>query len=77
MSDLTYEYPAEVIMERARQTRAMIEENERLCKALADLILFAEEHVELSYRDADVPQMVADPILERARAAHQGAMATE
>lgn len=37
MSDLTYEYPAEVVMQRARETRALIEENERLRAALQEI----------------------------------------
>lgn len=39
MSDLTYEYPAAVVMQRARETRAMIEENKRLRAALERIIL--------------------------------------
>lgn len=58
--------------ERARQSadlaaaRATIE---RLKAVIGELIGFGEEHVRLSYRNADVPQMLADPVLRRARAA--------
>ncbi len=43
-------------------------ELEALREALKALIPFAEEHVGLSYRDADVPIVMDDPILVRARA---------
>jgi hypothetical protein len=37
MSDLTYEYPAEVVMQRARETRALVDENARLRAALEEI----------------------------------------
>ena len=58
MSDLTYEYPAEVVMQRARETRAMIEENERL-RELAEL---ARSRALLLNRGCD-DQALADEIL--------------
>ena len=39
MSDLTYEYPAEIVMQRARETRAMVAENKRLRAALERIVL--------------------------------------
>jgi hypothetical protein len=53
---------------RIRLNHARIETRD----ALSELITFAEEHVRLSYRDADVPQMLADPILKRARSVLEG-----
>lgn len=60
------------ILEESRGSYQMLarirqEENERLRSAISEVIGFAEEHVRLSYRDADVPQVLADPVLQRAR----------
>lgn len=55
MNDLTYEYPAEVVMQRARETRAMVEENKRLRKAAgeADLERERADHLHRALVEAD------------------------
>lgn len=38
MSDLTYEYPADVVMQRARENRAMHDKNTLLRDVLAQIV---------------------------------------
>jgi hypothetical protein len=67
MSDLTYEYPAEVVMQRARENRAMHEENERLRAALTWAVEWMER-----YEGETMPEWKAWAV--RGRAALSGAM---
>ncbi|HEY5420129.1 MAG TPA: hypothetical protein VIL10_05295 [Marmoricola sp.] len=62
------------IFEEAREQRERAEaaeaEVERLRTALRDLLALAEtELIPAGYRDADVPLLLADPVLRQARGA--------
>lgn len=75
MNDLTYEYPAEVVMQRARETRAMIEENERLRSIVSSLRTTADE-IERLGGDA-MGLGVLREILATAPSPRRGAMSGE
>jgi hypothetical protein len=59
------------VLNAAPALLALADEAVRLKAALKKLIPFAEEHVALSYRDADVPTVMNDSVLKQARQAIQ------